>query len=61
MDWSFYVRHYASDERTKRDYKLTYTKPDGSEYVGLNPPPGSTIKGILYPRAQMLGGCTGTN
>lgn len=61
MAWDFFVRHYESDERQIRDYKLTYNTPGGGEYVGLNPPAGSTIKGILYPRAQMLGGCTGHN
>lgn len=61
MAWDFFVRHYESDERQIRDYKLTYNTPGGGEYTGLNPPEGSTIKGVLYPRAAMLGGCTGHN
>ncbi|QIW94644.1 hypothetical protein AMS68_000162 [Peltaster fructicola] len=61
LDWSFYVRHYADDARQERDYKLTYTLPDGSEYTGLNPPAGAKIKGVLYPRSATLGGCTAHN
>lgn len=58
--WDFFVRHYADDTRQRRDYKLTYDTPNG-QYTGLNPPPGSTIKGVLYPRSATLGGCTAHN
>lgn len=59
--WNFFVRHYADDERQRQDFKLTYDAPDGGEYTGLYPPPGSTIKGVLYPRSGTLGGCTAHN
>lgn len=61
ISWDFFVRHYTDDARQKLDYKLTYNLPDGGEYTGLNPPPGATIKGILYPRTGTLGGCTAHN
>lgn len=61
MAWNFFVRHYADEERQARDFKTTYETPDGDEYIGLNPPEGSTMKGTLYPRAQTLGGCTAHN
>jgi len=61
MAWDFFVRHYQDDQQERRDYKLTYTTPDGREYTGLNPPPGSEIKGVLYPRSATLGGCTAHN
>jgi choline dehydrogenase len=61
MAWDFYVRHYADDAQQKKDFKLVYNTPGGGSYTGLNPPPGSTIKGILYPRAATLGGCTAHN
>ncbi|PLB52515.1 choline dehydrogenase [Aspergillus steynii IBT 23096] len=61
MAWNFFVRHYADDEQQARDYKTTYTTPEGGEYTGLHPPDGSTIKGTLYPRAGTLGGCTAHN
>lgn len=61
LTWSFFVRHYTDDTRQARDYKLTYSLPDGGEYTGLNPPAGATIKGILYPRTATLGGCTAHN
>jgi len=61
MAWDFFVRHYSDDAQQEKDYKLTYDTPGGGEYTGLDPPPGSTIKGILYPRAATLGGCTAHN
>ena len=61
MAWDFFVRHYQDEEQQRRDFKLTYTTPEGREYTGLNPPPGSEIKGVLYPRAATLGGCTAHN
>lgn len=59
--WNFFVRHYADEARQALDYKTTYETPDGSEYTGLNPPEGSTMKGTLYPRTGTLGGCTAHN
>ncbi|KAM7218526.1 oxygen-dependent choline dehydrogenase [Rhypophila decipiens] len=59
--WDFFVRHYADDKRQARDWKTSYDTPDGRVYTGLNPPPGSKIKGTLYPRAGTLGGCTAHN
>jgi choline dehydrogenase len=61
LAWNFFVRHYADDERQARDYKTSYDTPDGDVYTGLNPPPGSTMKGTLYPRTGTLGGCTAHN
>ncbi|KAM7207821.1 oxygen-dependent choline dehydrogenase [Naviculisporaceae sp. PSN 640] len=59
--WDFFVRHYGDDDRQARDWKTSYDTPDGGVYTGLNPPPGSKIKGVLYPRAGTLGGCTAHN
>ncbi|EJD43980.1 alcohol oxidase [Auricularia subglabra TFB-10046 SS5] len=61
MSWNFFVRHYADDAQQARDFKATYTTPGGGDYTGLNPPSGSTLKGVLYPRAAALGGCTAHN
>lgn len=49
MRWDFFVRHYADDERQKKDTK--YVERHGDE----------TVNGILYPRAGCLGGCTAHN
>lgn len=49
MRWDFFVRHYASDERQKKDPKFT-KKWNGQE-----------VNGVLYPRAGTLGGCTAHN
>ncbi|CBX91168.1 similar to glucose-methanol-choline oxidoreductase:GMC oxidoreductase [Plenodomus lingam JN3] len=61
LAWNFFVRHYADEARQARDFKTTYTLPDGSEYTGLNPPEGAEMKGVLYPRTGTLGGCTSHN
>jgi len=59
--WDFYVRHYADDARQARDWKTSYDTPSGDIYTGLDPPAGSTMKGVLYPRAGALGGCAAHN
>ncbi|KAK0621916.1 GMC oxidoreductase [Bombardia bombarda] len=61
LAWDFFVRHYADDERQARDWKTSYDTPGGGIYTGLSPPPGSKMKGVLYPRAGTLGGCTAHN
>jgi choline dehydrogenase len=49
MRWSFFVRHYASEEAQARDPKYV------RDYQG------EPVNGILYPRAGTLGGCTAHN
>ncbi|KAH9207206.1 glucose dehydrogenase [Leptodontidium sp. 2 PMI_412] len=61
MSWDFFVRHYPDDAREALNQKATYTTPDGSTYIGLDPPAGSTLKGIWYPRTGTLGGCATHN
>jgi choline dehydrogenase len=61
MSWDFFVRHYPNDRREALNSKATYATPSGGEYIGLNPPAGSTLKGIWYPRAATLGGCAAHN
>ena len=50
MKWDFFVRHYSSDERQKRDPKYRSTINDNQK-----------VDGVLYPRAGTLGGCTSHN
>ena len=45
--WDYFVRHYADDDQQRRDPKCCYD--------------GDRIKGVLYPRAGALGGCTAHN
>lgn len=59
--WDYYVNHYPDSARQQKDSKLTWTTPTGELYVGLDPPAGSTQKGIFYPRAGTLGGCGSHN
>ncbi|OJJ71801.1 hypothetical protein ASPBRDRAFT_43172 [Aspergillus brasiliensis CBS 101740] len=61
LSWNFFVRRYADDAQQARDPKTVYTTPTGEQYVGLHPPRGSIMKGILYTRASTLGGCTAHN
>ncbi|KAH7060538.1 alcohol dehydrogenase [Macrophomina phaseolina] len=61
MRWDYYVRHYSDNATQARDSKTTYVTPDGDLYVGLDPPAGSEMKGIMYPRAGTLGGCGAHN
>jgi choline dehydrogenase len=61
MHWDFFVRHYPDDAREALNSKATYTTPSGGEYIGLDPPAGSTLKGIWYPRGATLGGCAALN
>lgn len=60
MRWDYFVNHYA-DPKLQKDSKMTWETPEGKIYVGLKPPTGSKPKGILYPRAGTLGGCTAHN
>ncbi|KAI0972834.1 hypothetical protein F4678DRAFT_478101 [Xylaria arbuscula] len=55
--WDFFVRHSDDQAREAKYEKTTWRTPDGSFYVGLDPPEGSTRLGIYYPRAATLGGC----
>ncbi|KAI2616286.1 putative GMC oxidoreductase [Hypoxylon sp. NC1633] len=55
--WDFFVKHSSDEERENKYEHLTWRKPDGSFYVGLEPPEGSEKLGIYYPRSATLGGC----
>lgn len=58
MRWDYFIKHYADEKLAQKDSKMTWETPMGTLYVGLDPPSGSKPKGILYPRAGTLGGCT---
>lgn len=49
MRWEYFVRHYTSEEQSKRDPKFV------EDYDG------ERVDGVLYPRAGCLGGCTAHN
>ncbi|KAK6227434.1 choline dehydrogenase [Colletotrichum tabaci] len=59
--WNYFVNHYPDPEQQKRDSKMTYEMPDGSFYVGLEPPAEAKPLGVWYPRAGTLGGCSRHN
>jgi choline dehydrogenase-like flavoprotein len=47
--WNFFVRHYADEERQRRDPNFVERYQD------------KDVNGVLYPRSSSLGGCTGHN
>lgn len=47
LRWDIYVNHYQDQARAQRDPKYVYNLPNGTQYVGLNPPAGAQPKGIL--------------
>ncbi|KAI0454775.1 hypothetical protein F5B21DRAFT_474205 [Xylaria acuta] len=59
--WSFWVNHFDNIGQQRKDSKMIYKLPDGSQYRGLYPPAGAQPLGILYPRAGTLGGCSRHN
>ncbi|KAI0139326.1 GMC oxidoreductase [Xylariaceae sp. FL1272] len=61
MRWDFFVKNYSDETQAAKNSKLVWETPSGAQYIGLNPPEGSTQKGIWYPRAGTLGGCASHN
>lgn len=61
QSWQFFVSHYSNDTQALLDSKFTWRQPNGTLWVGPNPPSGSTPLGIYYPRAGTLGGCAEHN
>ncbi|KAK4078124.1 CAZyme family AA3 [Trichoderma aggressivum f. europaeum] len=61
QEWDYFVQHYDNQTLGQTDPKFTWELPDGSKFVGINPPAGAKPLGILYPRAGTLGGCAGHN
>ncbi|KAI6359562.1 hypothetical protein MCOR25_007012 [Pyricularia grisea] len=59
--WDFFVRHSDDPAQALKYKRLTWRNPDGSFYVGLDPPEGAEQLGIYYPRAGTLGGCSQHN
>ncbi len=49
MRWDYFVDHYSDPQRAGRDQKMVFDETTGQP------------KGILYPRAGTLGGCTAHN
>ncbi len=72
MKWDFFVDHYSDQTRRERDpkYRADWsqeTQPPNDPDVGAGGRPdeavgkGKVARGILYPRAGTLGGCTAHN
>jgi choline dehydrogenase len=55
--WDFWVKHSDDQMRELKFEHYTYRLPNGSFYVGVDPPDGAIELGIQYPRAATLGGC----
>ena len=55
--WDFWTKHSDDAARELKFEHTTWRLPNGSFYVGVDPPAGATHLGIQYPRAATLGGC----
>jgi choline dehydrogenase len=60
-EWAYYVWHHPTLEEQAQDTKMVYEMPNGTQYIGLDPPEDAEPLGILYPRAGTLGGCSRHN
>ncbi len=72
MKWDFFVDHYSdqrrreSDPKYREDWSQEKTSPTDPDFGAGGRPdlavgPNRTARGILYPRAGTLGGCTAHN
>ncbi|PKS05660.1 hypothetical protein jhhlp_008179 [Lomentospora prolificans] len=61
MRWDYFVRNYDDEQRTLQNHHLTWLRPDGTYYVGNDPPTGATLLGLYYPRGGTLGGSSAVN
>jgi choline dehydrogenase len=59
--WDYFVQHYPDPARQETDSKMVWETPSGEQFVGPGAPAASTPRGILYPRAGTLGGCSAHN
>ncbi|KAF2666624.1 alcohol oxidase [Microthyrium microscopicum] len=55
--WDFWVKHSDDQEREHRFHKTTWQLPNGTYYIGLDPPKEAKRLGKQYPRSATLGGC----
>ncbi len=64
LRWDIYVNHYKDLPRAQKEPEFVYDV-NGFDFTRINngtaPPAGATPKGILYPRAGVLGGCVTHN
>jgi len=61
LRWDYFVRYHADDNVVASYRYLTWETPEGNQYVGQSPPPGSKALGVYYPRSGTLGGCSAHN
>lgn len=64
VTWDFFVKRYDDPAREMKNHHVTWRTKDGRYWVGKGtdqPPEGSTLLGIYYPRGSALGGSTMIN
>lgn len=61
--WDFWVRQYSDETQQRRNNHLTWTRADGSLFVGngSSAPADATVLGVQYPRGATLGGSSVIN
>jgi choline dehydrogenase len=64
LTWDFFVKHYADEKRNMLNKHLTWKTKEGRYWVGAGsdtPPEGSTFLGVYYPRGSSVGGSSMIN
>jgi choline dehydrogenase len=61
LRWDFFARNFANETRNLQHNHLVWKRLDSTFYVGRDPPAGSTMLGIHYPRGGTLGGSSAVN
>ncbi len=59
LTWDFFVKHYEDRAKDLKNNHVTWKTKEGRYWVGKGsdtPPEGSTFLGIYYPRGSSLGG-----
>lgn len=54
MSWGFFTRQYDNDTKAYASNKAVWQTPNGTQYVGIQPPPGSKYLGVWYPRTPFI-------
>lgn len=58
IKWNYFVQHYSDPVQQARDSKLTYQNAAGDQYVGSDPPAGTSSSNHSIKQRRMTDGET---
>lgn len=64
VTWDFFVKHYSDEKKNMMNRHLTWKTKEGRYWVGAGtdtPPEGSEFLGVHYPRGSSIGGSSMIN